>query len=180
MKRFFLITVLSIIVSGLIFIIAQSTMLVDKGRYVIERSTDGWNTIIDEGWVADYQPDLKNALYFSFIVFSLIMIANILWELGLKNIIERNNRNKIIVVFYCLWSFMHLTILFASLIQDKSKSGFWPFDGVHSLNISSYDYSEFAVYLILPTAVLLTYWFISGHHKIPNTERNNCKENGKI
>lgn len=147
MKRFFLVTVLSIIISGLAFIITQSTVHADEGEAV------------------------KIALYFSFVVFSLMMIVNVLWELGLKNIIERNNRNKIIVVFYCLWSFLHLTILFASFFQPYHLSGFWPFEGVHSLNISRYDFSEFAVYFILPTAVLLIYWFISGHHKQPNTEK---------
>jgi len=58
------------------------------------------------------------------------------------------NENKWFIVFYLIWSFIHIILL----INGRDGSDFWPFDGFGSFD---YGFIEFFVYETLPLLILV-------------------------
>lgn len=64
------------------------------------------------------------------------------------------NENKWFVVFYLIWSFIHLILYFAS---DSNNEGFWPFRKYRwgGNIIDTYGFLELFVYLTLPLLIFI-------------------------
>lgn len=62
------------------------------------------------------------------------------------------NENKWYVVFYLIWSFIHLILYFVS---DSNNAGFWPFRkySFWGTIIDTYGILELFVYLTLPLLI---------------------------
>jgi hypothetical protein len=70
------------------------------------------------------------------------------------------NKDKIVIAILSGWSLIHLIFL---SISDGRTSYFWPFDKDPSVT-GDYDFSEFAVYAIIP-------WIVFGIYKLLNIEK---------
>lgn len=83
MKRFFLVTILILIISTASFFAAQLFLKpIDKGGYQEFRNTDlSSDAYYETEWVSDFKSDNQTALYMAFGVFALLMSANVLYEL---------------------------------------------------------------------------------------------------
>ena len=70
------------------------------------------------------------------------------------------NENKWFVVFYLIWSFIHLILYFVS---DSKNEGFWPFAKYSWLGesiIDTYGFLELFVYLTLPLLIFIIIKFV--------------------
>jgi len=72
-----------------------------------------------------------------------------------SKLIKFVNENKWFIVFYIVWSFIHLIFYFSS---NSSRKGFWPF----RFNINAYDFLELFVYLGLPFVIFII-WKLAGN-----------------
>jgi hypothetical protein len=59
------------------------------------------------------------------------------------------NENKWFIVFFLVWSFIHIILLFSG----DNENGFWPFN--KHTEIDDYGYVEFFVYETLPLLIFL-------------------------
>ena len=63
------------------------------------------------------------------------------------------NENKWFVVFYLIWTFIHLILYFSS---DYSQDGFWPFKKPWVEDrIDTYGFLELFVYLTFPLLIFV-------------------------
>jgi hypothetical protein len=60
------------------------------------------------------------------------------------------NENKWFIVFYLIWTFLHLIFYFSS---NHYSGEFWPF--VEDVDIDEYDFIELFVYLTLPLLIFV-------------------------
>jgi hypothetical protein len=74
-----------------------------------------------------------------------------------KEIKKLNEKEKMIVAILVGWTILHL-ILF--IISDGSTSYFWPFDEEPNIKFD-YDFSEFAVYGLVPWIIFVIYRFLN-------------------
>jgi hypothetical protein len=85
--------------------------------------------------------------------------------MNIKDEIKKlSDKERLSVAILSGWTILHLILL---LISEGSTKYFWPFDEEPRLK-SDYDFSEFAVYGLVPWAVFLIFWFL----KNTNTDKN--------
>ena len=73
-----------------------------------------------------------------------------------------NDQERLVVALLAGWTILHVILL---SISHGSTSYFWPFDQDPSLR-SDYDFSEFAVYALIPWLIFLIYqWLKSSDNK---------------
>ncbi len=68
-------------------------------------------------------------------------------------------KNKWFVIFFLVWSFLHLIFLFTGGQYDSS--GFWPFGDLRFGSISLYGWFEFFVYETLPLLIFVIVKLVS-------------------
>jgi hypothetical protein len=71
----------------------------------------------------------------------------------IKKLTEKERK---IVAILSGWTILHLILNF---ISDGSKTYFWPFDKDPGIK-TNYDFSEFAVYGLIPWVILIIYRFL--------------------
>jgi hypothetical protein len=71
----------------------------------------------------------------------------------IKKLTEKERK---IVAILSGWTILHLILYF---ISDGSKTYFWPFDKDPGIK-TDYDFSEFAVYGLIPWVILIIYRFL--------------------
>lgn len=73
-----------------------------------------------------------------------------------------NDKERKIVAILAGWTILHLILL---VISDGSTEYFWPFDKDPGIK-TDYDFSEFAVYGLVPWVIFIIYRFL-------NSSKNN-------
>jgi hypothetical protein len=75
------------------------------------------------------------------------------------------NENKWFVVFYLMWSFLHITIFLTTNYNTNCincDAGFWPF--ASSKLKDNYYYAELFVYMVFPL-IIFVIWKLVGNDK---------------
>ena len=67
-----------------------------------------------------------------------------------------SDKERLIVAILAGWTILHFILL---LISDGSTEYFWPFDKDPGIK-TDYDFSEFAIYGLVPWAVFIIFWFL--------------------
>ena len=82
--------------------------------------------------------------------------------MNLKDEIKKlTNRERIFVAILSGWTILHLILLFTS---HGSTNFFWPFDTEPRID-TDYDFSEFAIYGLIPWIVFIIYKFLNNSTK---------------